>query len=231
MWSYYGSKSKVVDLYPKPVYEKIIEPFAGSARYALKYFEKDIYLYDKYDVIIKIWHHLQKCSIGDIIGLPSIFKGDNIDDFNISSDEKLLMGFMMVQGACWPQKTLQSFANIDKAKKNISENLFKIKHWKIQLGGYDKIENIEATWFVDAPYQYGGNKYKFSNKKIDFNSLKLWCIERMGQTIVCENTKASWLNFNPICKMTGAKFVTTEAIWTNYHTHFNNVQQHLDFNF
>lgn len=37
MFSYYGSKSKIVDLYQPPKFDKIIEPFAGSARYSLKY--------------------------------------------------------------------------------------------------------------------------------------------------------------------------------------------------
>jgi len=35
MWSYYGSKSKVVKHYPKPKYDLIIEPFAGAAWYSV----------------------------------------------------------------------------------------------------------------------------------------------------------------------------------------------------
>ena len=30
MFSYYGSKSKIVNYYPPPKYSKIIEPFCGS---------------------------------------------------------------------------------------------------------------------------------------------------------------------------------------------------------
>ena len=48
MFSYYGSKSKLVDYYPPPKFDKIIEPFAGSARYSLKYWQNDILLIDKY---------------------------------------------------------------------------------------------------------------------------------------------------------------------------------------
>lgn len=55
MWSYYGSKSKIVSKYPSPIHSTIIEPFAGSARYSLKYWENDVILYDKYDVIIRLW--------------------------------------------------------------------------------------------------------------------------------------------------------------------------------
>ena len=50
MWSYYGGKSKVVDYYPTPKQSKIIEPFAGSARYALKWFDRDVLLVDKFDI-------------------------------------------------------------------------------------------------------------------------------------------------------------------------------------
>ena len=74
MWSYYGSKANIVHAYPKPVFDKIIEPFAGSARYALRHFEKDVLLVDKYEVIVKIWKWLQTCSEGDILGLPHKFK-------------------------------------------------------------------------------------------------------------------------------------------------------------
>ena len=66
MFSYYGSKSKIVHLYPTPKMDKIIEPFAGSARYSLKYWTKDILILDKYSVIIDIWKYLQNASKNDI---------------------------------------------------------------------------------------------------------------------------------------------------------------------
>lgn len=65
MWSYYGSKSKIIDVYPPPEYDKIIEPFCGTARYALKYWDREVLLVDKYDVIVKIWHYLQQAGERD----------------------------------------------------------------------------------------------------------------------------------------------------------------------
>jgi hypothetical protein len=35
MWNYYGGKAKIIDVYLKPLHNKIIEPFAGSAQYSL----------------------------------------------------------------------------------------------------------------------------------------------------------------------------------------------------
>ena len=145
MFSYYGSKSKIVDYYPPPKHNKIIEPFAGSARYSLKYWQNDITIVDKYEKIIRIWKWLQKATEKDILNLPEPKYKESIDDFNISDDEKLLMGFMVAGAIASPQKIVQKFSNIPGDKKRIAKQLFKIKHWKIINGSYDEIENIEAA--------------------------------------------------------------------------------------
>ena len=41
------------------------------------------------------------------------------------------------------------------------------------------------------------------------------CETRRGQVIVCENTKATWLPFQPLIQLSGQKHTTTEAIWRN----------------
>lgn len=119
------------------------------------------------------------------------------------------------------------FNSWNNDKKRISKNLFKIRHWKIIHDNYINIQNENATWFIDPPYFNGGHKYKHSNKKINYNNLREWCITREGQVIVCENTKAFWLPFNPIIDMYGIRFTTTEAIWTNEKTLYDNTQQKL----
>lgn len=58
MWSYYGSKSKIIDYYPAPKFDKIIEPFAGSARYSLKFFDKNITLVDLSESVVNAWKYL-----------------------------------------------------------------------------------------------------------------------------------------------------------------------------
>ena len=227
MWSYYGSKSKIINLYPPPKYGKIIEPFAGSARYALKWFDRDVLLVDKYDKIIKIWTWLQKCTKNDILNLPSLTYKQSVDDFNLSDEEKLFLGFLVAGAAASPQKIVQKFSNIENDKKRIAQSLWKIKHWKIICGDYLDIKNINATWFVDPPYQYGGEHYNQNNKSINYNSLEIWCKNRIGHVIVCENTKANWMEFMPIKQIQGAYSKTTEAIWTNIPTSYNVIQTSL----
>ena len=76
MFSYYGSKSKIIDYYMEPKYNKIIEPFAGSARYALKYFEHEVTIVDKFDRVVQLWKWLQQCTPSDILRLPIMKTGE-----------------------------------------------------------------------------------------------------------------------------------------------------------
>jgi len=159
MFSYYGSKSKVVGCYPKPKYDKIIEPFAGSARYSLRWYDRDVLLVDKYEIIVRIWKWLQQASKNDILSLPEPKLGETInrDEFDCI-EQAWLMGFLVQQGVNAPRLTVTKYAEkgIRTQKKNIANQLYKIKHWQIQEGDYNDIKNEEATWFIDPPYQFGG---------------------------------------------------------------------------
>ena len=231
MWSYYGSKSMLVDLYPKPLCDKIIEPFAGTARYALKYWDKDVLLVDKYNVVIKIWKWLQECSPKDILSLPQLKKGQDLRELKLTEGELLFLQMNAGISNFAPRNKVSAFSAEQNGRKNkykqVANNLHKIRHWKIIHGDYLDIQNETATWFIDPPYQFGGSAYV--ENKINFDFLSEWSRERLGQTIVCENTKADWLPFVPIKKIRSiSSNPTTEAIWTNYHTHFNNVQQKFE---
>ncbi len=230
MFSYYGSKSRLVNYYPRPLFNKIIEPFAGSARYSLLYFENEITLIDKNEIIVGIWNYLKKCSINDIMGLPTLKIGDNIDALNFDCiEQKWLMGFLISNGAHVPGKTMSKWGSVvfQKQRNDIAQQLYKIRHWNIIQCDYSEIENEPATWFIDAPYFVGGHKYKFGSHKIDYNHLSTWCKNREGQIIVCENTNADWMKFNPIKAQRGVLKTTTEAIWSNYETNYDYVQQSL----
>ena len=237
MWSYYGAKTNIVNWYPKPRHNKIIEPFAGSARYSLKWFENDIILVDKYETIINLWKWLQKCSVGDIRKLPHFIKpGQSLDEFTFDCEEaKSLMGFIVGYGMERPLKTAsvkrmtERPNHVNYSLNRIENNLFKIKHWNIELGEYNEIKNQKATWFIDPPYQFGGHSYVHNNKKIDFKYLGDWCKFRTGQVIVCENMKADWMDFKPMVQHRGSKGNQKEAIWSNHKTNFDTIQQSIQF--
>jgi site-specific DNA-adenine methylase len=234
MFSYYGSKSKIVNYYPPPKHKLIIEPFAGSARYSLKYWRNDILLVDKYPVVIEVWKYLQQCTPADILKLPKPLIGDDLRKYEqLSEIEKKFMGFIVQAAQGKPANTVTKmsafYANTSDIRDQIAGELYKIKHWVIMQGCYKDIPNDTCTWFIDPPYQYGGqHQYKFNNKSINFEHLAEWCKTRNGQAIVCENTKADWMPFKPMVELQGAANTnTTEAIWSNIPTNYDNEQLNL----
>lgn len=236
MWSYYGAKTNLVKYYPPPKYGKVIEPFAGSARYALKYFDREVLLVDKYETIINIWKWLQKCSVGDIKKLPRLTHNEKIANYNFDCKEaEDLCGFLVGFSNKRPRKTgsakLLARRNFMNYRLNqIADCLSKIKHWKIQLGSYEDIPNQEATWFVDPPYNSkAGERYVFGAKGIDYMHLGEWCKERTGQVIVCEGINADWLPFKSMAIQRTNMKMSSESIWSNEKTEYDNIQQVINF--
>lgn len=140
-------------------------------------------------------------------------------------ENKGLIGFCINRGSITPKNIVQKWSCQVKSRPNwastpyynltqISQNLNKIKHWKILNQDYKNLENLEATWFIDPPYQFGGEHYIQSNSNINYSDLAEWCKNRKGQVIVCENSKANWLPFVELVKITGQKQKTTEVIFT-----------------
>lgn len=225
MFSFYGSKSKIVNKYPAPLHPIIIEPFAGSARYSLKYWEHDVILWEIDPKIYSIWKYLQRATSQEILDLPDVENAtrlETIDGFSQLSDpEKWLIGFCCNGGSAQPKNVSghHNFNSWNKDKIRIAKDLYKIKHWDINLGSYHSIPNIKATFFVDPPYMEKGKWYTYN--RIDYKYLADWCKNRRGQVIVCENSTAGWLPFTPLVDIAFTHFKnsddyhkkTSEAMW------------------
>jgi len=216
MWSYYGRKKQIIKKYPKPNKDLIIEPFAGTASYAYEYWEKDVVLIDTFDIIIKIYRYLQKASPNDILSLPEFDDGEYFLDRcqYLCDEERWLIGFCSNQGSERPRHTAgrMNFNYWKNDKKRIANDLYKIKHWNFVLGDYHTVANMDATWFIDPPYQC---QNRYVHNSIDYEELSVWCKSRKGQVIVCENSSANWMNFVPLTNLHGQKTKTLEMIWTN----------------
>ena len=146
--------------------------------------------------------------------------GENVDNFYWDCEEaKWLVGFIITGAPSQPKKTASKWKTVIRPNTQnyklqmIADNLHKIKHWNVRQGDFRDLENEVATWFIDPPYQFGGEYYKFGNKNINFKELGEWCMSRNGQVIVCENSKAGWLDFQPLVEMRGNKFKTTECMY------------------
>lgn len=216
MFSYYGSKSKIVKLYPKPMYDTIIEPFAGSARYSLQYWDRNIVLIEKYEPLVKLWKWLQSATEKDIDNLPILKRGEKISDFNLSEGEKLFLSYCVSEATTTGRNTVTERAStkVEYKIKTTKDILPKIKHWQIICGEYFSIGNQTATWFIDPPYQRGGEHYPMKN--IDYKSLAEWSKQRQGQVLVCENDGADWLPFKELKQYWGGMKRSTEVLYEKF---------------
>jgi len=219
MFSYYGSKSRIARFYPAPKHDILIEPFAGSARYALEHWQKDVWLYDVNPKIVAVWQYLIAATERDILGLPDMVVGQTIP-VSLSDAERWLMGFCIGRGDHSPrQKAGQWNSWISDghqaSRKRIAETVCRVKHWHIEQASYDSLPNGKATWFIDAPYECGGSRYDYTG--INYEHLGNWCKERQGQTIVCEAEGAQWLPFKPFRTQSTGYGTTqhSEVVWTN----------------
>lgn len=212
MFSYYGSKSKIVKYYPKPKYNTIIEPFAGSARYSLEHFENDIMLYEIYEKVFRIWKYLICSKEKDILSLPDLSIGDDIRNFKLLSDvERWLIGYQLQRGNARPGNIVNKRCRWNTDKKRIASNIYKVKHWKVfRKNGIDVSWN-NASVFVDPPYQ--NQTHKYTHHKVDYNKIANKIKNDNGQMIVCGNSNDSWIKFEPLVEMMGNNKKHIECIY------------------
>ena len=212
-FSYYGSKYTIIEKYPYPEHETIIEPFAGSAQYATRYPHKKVHLYDLDENIVQVWDYLINVSESEILSLDMDF--DHIDDSRLTSTQKKRVGFWIAYARAYPANTNGHLKKIDW-RVRVSSQLQYIRHWKVHLSSYEQIDNECATWFIDPPYIDKGKHYRRSSKNIDFDHLGAWCKDRKGHYIVCENAGADWLPFESLTTFkSNTNEKTEEAIFTN----------------
>lgn len=229
LFSYFGSKWRIGPRYPKPRHDTIIEPFAGSAGYSLRYADKQIILYDLDPVVAGLWDYLVRVSEEEILSLPTEIT--DLREMDLTQEQKWLIGFWVNKGNCdpwhipcsWMRSGLKphSFWG-EYIRKRIADQLKHIRHWKIYNKSYDEAPNMEATYFVDPPYEKNGKDYAYKFRAYD--QLAKWCQERWGQIIVCEQAPAAWLPFQEFRKNhstyknkgRGTKVrYSQEVIWTN----------------
>lgn len=208
MFYYYGAKNQLAKYYPNPSYNFIIEPFAGSAAYSVYHLNKNenlnALIIEKDKRVYDTWKYLLACSATDIINYPTPEIGEQTTDFLI-----MTCSVSNATSKCKSMKFTPRIAKVFGIQQQRIVRLIHISN-RIELvyGDYRDAKNIEATWFIDPPYQLdhkvttktvfpNGNGYSLSCNadKLDYNELSNFCQNRKGQCIVCEKNNANWLPF------------------------------------
>lgn len=219
-WRYYGGKYRAAPRYPKPQHKTIIEPFAGAAGYACRYPDHNVVLVEKFPVIAEIWRYLITVPASEVLRIPA--NPQHVDELPawVPEGAKYLVGWWMNAATVTPCKQLSAglrrmgtvggydeyvrrFGGWTEATRlRVASQVERIRHWKIIEGDYHEAPHVKATWFVDPPYNNkAGSYYPHGPSAIDYHELGCWCVDRIGQVIVCENEGATWLPFKPFATL------------------------------
>lgn len=206
-FTFFGGKWRAAPLYPAPAHDLVVEPFAGSAGYSVRYHERDVLLVDADPAIVATWRFLISADPDFIRSLPlTLEEGQKVRDLGLPEGADHIIGWWLNKGMVSPCQTPSKWMRDGwrpksmwgpEIRERIASQVPKIRHWQVRQGSYVDVENQTATWFVDPPYQQAGRKYRHSSKLLDFAHLADWCKSRQGQLMVCENEGADWLPFRP----------------------------------
>ncbi len=205
-WRYYGGKWRAAPRYPKPQHDTIIEPFAGSAGYSLRYANRRVILVEKYPVIAEMWRYLIGVSSKEIRSIPTVTSVDDLPAW-VPQGGRWLVGSTLNAATTAPRRTLSAGLSAlggrfdgwtPATRERVAQSVGSIRHWQIIEGDYTAAPDIEATWFIDPPYNNGpGMRYVHGPSSLDYQALGDWCQARRGRVVVCENEGADWLPFQP----------------------------------
>jgi hypothetical protein len=225
-FGYYGGKWRdALKHYPTPEYDTIVEPFAGSAGYSVRFANRKVMLCEIDPVLVEIWKYLIKVEPEEILAIPDLDPDGSVDDLKVCPEAKLLVGFWLNRGTSNPRRRPSKWMRDgirpgsfwgSRVRRTIAAQVKAIRHWNVFQGDYyDCPAPRRATWFVDPPYQAAGKHYRFGSERIDYEALGQWCRSRKGQVIVCENEGATWLPFRALAgvKTTRADRLSKEVVW------------------
>lgn len=233
---YFGGKWRIAPKYPAPRFSIIVEPFAGSAGYALRYPDRQVFLNDVDERVSGTWDYLIRSSQEELARLP-LYDGtwDNVDSLHIPQEAKWLIGWWLNKGAGgkspskWMRETWAGHGSMGEnywgegiRNRLVRQSPF-IRHWKVECGGYRAFDAMlgsqkDVTWFVDPPYKRAGKGYRYGSQGVDYEELAQWVRMREGQVIVCENEGAVWLPFSDfvVAKGTEGRYrsgKSKEVVW------------------
>ncbi len=225
-FGFFGGKWRnALKHYPAPTFPTIVEPFAGSAGYALRYPERKVILCEADPVLAGLWAYLIRVRKSEILAIPNLRHDQTIDDLRVCQEAKWLVGFWLNRGVERPRRTPSKWMRDgirpgsfwgERVRQTIAAQVGAIRHWRVYNCDYSACPiSRAATWFIDPPYQVAGRHYCYGSNQIDYRELAGWCRARHGQVIVCENEGAIWLPFRALAdvRTTRTDARSKEVLW------------------
>ena len=208
MFYYYGGKRRLAGFYPRPRHDVIVEPFGGSAAYALYHLDpartaapvKRAIVVEKDPRVCETWERLLAMEPDELRSYPIPEVGARTEDFLLmtaAASNRIARTRSMLVTERMPTVIERMFRQIAELLPHAKGKVEVIK------GDYRLAPDVEATWFIDPPYHVNGRPQsrgmgyaeECNSFSLDYEALAEWCRARRGQKIVCEQSGATWLPF------------------------------------
>lgn len=215
-WRYYGGKWRSAPLYPQPRHRRIVELFAGSAGYALRYPACEVVLVELFAPLAEIWRFLIAAEPHEIEAIPLV---DAIVDLPawVPAGGRALVRHCLGAGLARGINVASAGVRFNRERTDpsagwsalqrarVAAQVPRIKHWRIIEGDYTAalpLLDRDTTSFWDPPYSSpAGAKYPCRPKGTPevraawYTELGEHVRAAPGQVIACENEGATWLPF------------------------------------
>jgi len=186
-----------------------------------------VLLIEKDPRVVELWQRLLAMTPREVLALEPPVAGDYTDDFlwmtaatsnAIGSLRRLKMPERVPEVARGMLR--QIAATLPEAKRKVT----------VIEGDYLEAPDVEATWFIDPPYQVNGSGSEHTwfpqgmgyghgcrSSDLDFAALGEWCQSRQGQVMVCEQSGATWLPFTSLGDSKEAGWRNNDVAGTLFH--------------
>lgn len=189
LFKWFGSKWQASKHYPRVEFDTIFEPFAGSASFSLRNWQKKVHIYESNPQLIELWNWLiLVAEYHDIMSIPiNLPEETDIRTLDIDRGAQLLMKMWQRTnnyGNCW---TISPWGNkpgqwTESTRARVARDIEFVKDWKFSPVSYEE----EGTYFIDPPYLYN---YRYGYNDFSYTEL-VGNVEKIpktnSQVICCE---------------------------------------------
>jgi hypothetical protein len=215
---YLGRKGRLASSYEEPQYDLVIEPFAGSMAYSLHWRPRAAIGLEANGFVVQLWRQLCGMSVSDIKTMQPPHIGTYTTDLYwmlTSSSATALKAKGLTMNEFMYERAL-SQQQMTIREHNYTRNSILYIH-----DDYREAPDVAATWFIDPPYSGVNGGYHPEYSTLDYEELAMWCLDRKGQLIVCEDNNGWWLPFKPhrnsrgVRASKGVERKNAEFVWTS----------------
>lgn len=188
-----GSKWRSIPRYPAPMgYDRIIEPYAGSATFSLHYADRKVILWDTNPHLQVLWPWLISATEEEVMAIPTnVPIGTDIRTLGLSPGASELLRCWQRTNSTRPSWTISNWQGklgnwSEFVRGRVASSLRHLRHWQFRKPDY--ASDCPAAVFVDPPYQYFAKTISYYQPPIDYAQLAdtISAIPSSSLVIACE---------------------------------------------